>query len=84
MELLLEYGANITLKHHDSATTLHFGVKSVACTKLAIDRGIFPSSQDSLGRTALTYAALINNSSEMVRSTSIYASALSIVVRRMG
>ncbi|KAL8843712.1 MAG: hypothetical protein Q9176_001920 [Flavoplaca citrina] len=67
MELLLEYGANIALKDKDLATTLHFSAKSVACTKLTIDRGVVLDSEDSFGRTALNYAWMVEGPNREVR-----------------
>ncbi|KAL9037234.1 MAG: hypothetical protein Q9180_003837, partial [Flavoplaca navasiana] len=75
MELLLEYGANIALKDKDLATTLHFSAKSIACTKLTIDRGVVLDSEDSFGRTALNYAWMVKGPNGEVRDVLFDAGA---------
>lgn len=73
MELLLEHGANIAVKDHFQASTLHFSVMSPACTKLTIERGDLIRAQDSFARTALHYAYMVEEPNEEVQDILIRA-----------
>ncbi|KAL8727660.1 MAG: hypothetical protein Q9166_005896 [cf. Caloplaca sp. 2 TL-2023] len=73
MELLLDYGANILVKDKYQATTLHFSVTSAACAKLTIECGGLIHAQDSFCRTALHYAAMVEEPNEKIRDVLIRA-----------
>ena len=73
MNLLLDHGARIDLLDSNKATTLHFSVFSPACTKLTIKRGDLIHTQDHFCRTALHYAALVEEPNFKVRDMLIAA-----------
>ena len=68
MKLLLDHGARIDLADRTQATTLHFSTLSPACTKLTIKRGDLIHAQDRFCRTALHYAALVEEPNIEVRN----------------
>ncbi|KAL8837688.1 MAG: hypothetical protein Q9170_002420 [Blastenia crenularia] len=59
MKLLLQRGARIDAIDKYQASTLHFGVNSVACTKLTLNRSAAINAQDRELKTALHYAASV-------------------------
>ena len=73
MQLLLEHGADIAAKDHFDATTLHFSVNSLACTKIAICHGASAEARDNFGRTALHYAALMEDPNDEILDVLIKA-----------
>ncbi|KAL8904849.1 MAG: hypothetical protein Q9207_003009 [Kuettlingeria erythrocarpa] len=73
MELLLEHGANIAVKDHSQASTLHYSVMSPACTKLIIEHGDLIRAQDSFARTALHYAYMSEEPNKEVQDLLIKA-----------
>ena len=68
MDLLLSHGAGIDLVDQKKATTLHFSVLSPGCTRHTIKRcRDLIHNQDDLCRTALHYAALVEEPNMKVR-----------------
>ena len=67
MEILLEHGANALARDNYHATVLHFGVYSVECTQLSIDKGADINAQDNFCRTPLHYAVLVEEPDDNVR-----------------
>lgn len=61
MEVLLAKGANIILRDSVGASTLHYAVNTLACTKLAIQRGCKLNEVDYRERTALNYWAMMED-----------------------
>ena len=68
MKLLLQFGARSDIRDNYHTTALHFGVNWPACTAITIKQGPEVNAQDRFSRTALHYAALVEESVETVTS----------------